>query len=112
MACAINTCETERPNAQSSRLRLVIRGAVQGVGFRPFVHRLAGTFALGGWVNNSAQGVVIEVEGPKAKLEYFLVRLRSDKPPQSSIQSLEPTWLTATGDARTVDIRPPAPLHE
>jgi hypothetical protein len=43
-----------------ARLKLVARGAVQGVGFRPFVHRLATTLKLTGWVNNSPQGVFIE----------------------------------------------------
>ena len=47
----------------SQRLRLAIRGAVQGVGFRPFVYRLAAELGLAGWVNNSPQGVFIEAEG-------------------------------------------------
>ena len=45
------------------RLYITIQGAVQGVGFRPFVYRLATELGLTGWVNNSAQGVLIEVEG-------------------------------------------------
>ena len=45
------------------RLKIIVRGAVQGVGFRPFVYRLATELKLNGWVSNSGQGVFIEVEG-------------------------------------------------
>ena len=82
---------------EMNRLKLVIRGAVQGVGFRPFVFRLAGEIGLAGWVNNSAQGVSIEVEGPQGKLEEFLRRLPTDKPQRSFIQSLESSWLDTVG---------------
>jgi hydrogenase maturation protein HypF len=80
-----------------ARLKLAIRGAVQGVGFRPFVFRLATGLGLAGWVNNSPQGVFLEVEGPRAALEGFLLRLESEKPPRSSIQSLEASWLDPIG---------------
>jgi len=79
------------------RLKLVVRGAVQGVGFRPFVFRLATGLQLTGWVNNSPQGVFIEVEGPRPALEQFLLRLETEKPPRSFIQSLEPSWLDLVG---------------
>jgi hydrogenase maturation protein HypF len=79
------------------RLKLVVRGAVQGVGFRPFVFRLATGLQLAGWVNNSTQGVFIEVEGPRATLEKFLLRLEAEKPPRSFIQSLEASWLDPVG---------------
>jgi len=81
----------------SARLKLTVRGAVQGVGFRPFIYRLATGARLAGWVNNSAQGVFIEVEGPRAALETFLLRLESEKPARSSVQSLEATWLDPVG---------------
>ena len=83
----------------SARLKLTVRGAVQGVGFRPFIYRLATSASLTGWVNNSAQGVFIEVEGTRAALETFLLRLESEKPPRSSIQSLEASWLDPVGYA-------------
>ena len=83
--------------SRCTRLKLSIRGAVQGVGFRPFVFRLASELKLTGWVNNSPQGVFIEVEGPRAELEKFLLRLDAEKPPRSFIQSLESSWLDATG---------------
>jgi hydrogenase maturation protein HypF len=81
----------------ATRLKLTVRGAVQGVGFRPFVFRLATELALSGWVNNSAQGVMIEVEGAPATLERFLSRLERERPPHSFIQSLEPSWLDSVG---------------
>jgi hydrogenase maturation protein HypF len=80
-----------------SRLRLAIRGAVQGVGFRPFIYRLALELGLTGWVNNSSQGVFIEVEGERQQLEKFLLRIEPERPPQSFIQSLESAFLDAKG---------------
>src|ERR1017187_7887277 len=79
------------------RVKLALRGAVQGVGFRPFVHRLATELSVTGWVNNSPQGVFIEAESPRPALEQFLRRLETEKPPRSFIQSLETTWLDAVG---------------
>src|ERR1035438_841359 len=79
------------------RVKLALRGAVQGVGFRPFVHRLATELSVTGWVNNSPQGVFIEAESPRPALEQFLRRLETEKPPRSFIQSLETTWLDAAG---------------
>ena len=84
------------PNSRV-RVKLALRGAVQGVGFRPFVHRLATEMSLTGWVNNSPQGVFVEAESPQPVLEQFLRRLETEKPPRSSIQSLEATWLDAVG---------------
>lgn len=75
------------------RLRIIIHGAVQGVGFRPFIYRLAVNMDLKGWVNNSTQGVFIEVEGDKEQLESFLIRIQQDKPALASIQSLESSYL-------------------
>ena len=79
------------------RLRIAIRGAVQGVGFRPFVYRLATEMALTGWVKNSPQGVSIEAEGAKETLDDFLLRLEREKPPLSFIQSLEYSLLEPEG---------------
>jgi hydrogenase maturation protein HypF len=92
-------------------LRCVVRGVVQGVGFRPFVYQLAAARRLVGWVNNSTQGVVIEVEGPRTTLDDFLERLETDKPTGSFIQSLEASWLDAVG-YREFEIRPSDPAGE
>jgi hydrogenase maturation protein HypF len=79
------------------RLRIVVRGAVQGVGFRPFIYRLATEMKLSGWVSNSSQGVFIEVEGRVENLWQFLQRIESEKPPRSFIQSMESSYLDAAG---------------
>jgi hydrogenase maturation protein HypF len=79
------------------RVKLALRGAVQGVGFRPFVHRLATELAVTGWINNSPQGVFVEAESPRPTLEQFLRRIEAEKPPRSFIQSMETTWLDAVG---------------
>lgn len=83
----------------TARLRAVVRGAVQGVGFRPFVYRTATAMGLAGWVRNSSAGVVIEVEGEKAALDAFLLRLAAEKPPRAVIQSLEFSFLDPSGYA-------------
>jgi len=82
---------------ERARLRLMLRGAVQGVGFRPFVYRLATELRLSGWVMNSPQGVLIEVEGDKETLDAFLLRIEKEKPPRASIQSLESSYLDPIG---------------
>ncbi|MCE0483190.1 MAG: carbamoyltransferase HypF [Methylacidiphilales bacterium] len=87
------------------RARLIIRGAVQGVGFRPCVYRLAMELGLKGWVNNSGQGVFVELEGPRVQIDRFIHRLEAEKPPRSSIQSFETVWLDPAG-YRQFDIRP------
>lgn len=87
------------------RLRVTVRGAVQGVGFRPFIYRLARDLNLSGWVNNSPQGVFIEVEGPPQELSAFRRRIEDDKPPRSFIQSLESSYLDPVGFVQ-FDIRP------
>jgi hydrogenase maturation protein HypF len=84
-------------NAPARRLRLVIRGAVQGVGFRPFAHRLASQLGLTGWINNTVQGLVIEVEGRRPALEKFCARLQDELPPRAAIHNLETVWLDPAG---------------
>ena len=85
-------------------LRVTIRGAVQGVGFRPFVYRLATELGLAGWVSNSPRGVGIEIEGTRARAETFLARLGAEKPRHSSIQELETEWLESK-EQRGFEIR-------
>jgi len=80
-----------------SRLRLDISGVVQGVGFRPFVYRLAKKLDLNGWINNSPQGVVMEVEGGSDRLEEFVERIKIDKPPLATIQNMNLSYHHAKG---------------
>ncbi|HCV43821.1 MAG TPA: carbamoyltransferase HypF [Bacteroidetes bacterium] len=80
-------------NEHLQRMKVTVRGAVQGVGFRPFVYRLATELGLHGWVSNTPQGVFIEVEGEGALLRQFLLRLGNERPPRSFIQSLEHSFL-------------------
>lgn len=80
-----------------ARARILIQGAVQGVGFRPFVYRLAQDLGLKGWVNNSPQGVTVEAEGLKENLERFLERLRAEKPAPASIKNIETSFLDVVG---------------
>lgn len=84
-------------NVSLRRLRITIRGAVQGVGFRPFVFRLAKELSLLGWVINNSHGVFIEVEGQKKTLDQFLLRLQQEKPPRAFIQSMEFSFLDLIG---------------
>ncbi len=81
----------------NSRVHIAIRGAVQGVGFRPFVYRLATELRLTGWVLNSPAGVFIEAEGDRTPLDAFILRLGAEKPPLASIQSMECTFLDPSG---------------
>src|SRR5689334_5396595 len=81
----------------AERVKVIVHGAVQGVGYRPFVYRLATELKLTGWVLNSSQGVFIEVEGMHSVLEQFLKRLEKEKPPLAVVQSFEFSWLDATG---------------
>ena len=67
---------------------MVVRGIVQGVGFRPFVYRLAIELGLTGWVNNTVQGVVIEIEGDRDRLVQFQTRLEQEPPPQARIEAI------------------------
>ncbi|MHB1006107.1 MAG: carbamoyltransferase HypF [Chloroflexota bacterium] len=77
------------------RARLVIRGVVQGVGFRPFVYRLAQEHALNGWVLNSTEGVVVEVEGER--VDAFVRDLPEKGPPLARIDRVETTYLPPVG---------------
>ena len=67
--------------APLSRQRLTCRGVVQGVGFRPAVHRLAFAMGLAGFVRNDPDGATIEVEGPEAAVSVFETRLALELPP-------------------------------
>jgi hydrogenase maturation protein HypF len=81
------------------RLRVRIRGAVQGVGFRPFVFRAASELCLTGFVQNDTAGVIVEAEGPRAALEQLLARLSREAPPRAILQTVTHAWIEAEGDS-------------
>lgn len=84
------------------RIRGEIRGIVQGVGFRPFVYRLAHAFGLTGWVCNSSRGVNLEAEGQDSALDAFVGALTSEAPPLALISTLEWSFIPPAGDGRFV----------
>ncbi len=76
-----------------------VRGVVQGVGFRPFIYRLAHEHGLSGWVLNGEEGVTIHAEGPEEQLRIFIEKIRTEAPPAAAISEIrfetaEPAGLT------------------
>ncbi|HID32817.1 MAG TPA: carbamoyltransferase HypF [bacterium (Candidatus Stahlbacteria)] len=69
-------------------IRIKVKGIVQGVGFRPFIFRLARDLNLNGYVLNSSSGVTIEIEGKNGSLERFIKRLKTELPPIARIDEL------------------------
>ena len=100
------------------RRAITINGAVQGVGFRPFIYRLALTCGVHGWVINAAQGVQIEAEGESEQLDAFLNGIGNGKPAHATIRDLRVQLIPPVGDSafeirssatagvKTVDILP------
>lgn len=70
---------------------------MQGVGFRPFVWRLAEELGLAGWVLNDVRGVEAEVEGGEAALEAFRARVVAEAPPRAVVRSVSVEWLPPAG---------------
>jgi hydrogenase maturation protein HypF len=80
---------TQAPTGERLAMLVRVRGVVQGVGFRPFVHRLAQRHALGGWVRNRGDGVEIVVGGDAGSIDTFVRELRTDAPPLARITELQ-----------------------
>ena len=70
------------------RVRLVVVGIVQGVGFRPYIHRLVTEFNLKGWIRNESYGVELELEGTSQAIEGFVARLKAQPPRLAVIEAL------------------------
>ncbi|MBM4394523.1 MAG: carbamoyltransferase HypF [Deltaproteobacteria bacterium] len=85
-------------SAMPRRLRLLVRGLVQGVGFRPYVFRLASDLSLSGSVANTPDGVVIEVEGRGSAVRAFADRLSLDPPPLARIDRVDADAVPPTGE--------------
>ena len=106
MKSAVERAETGSPmvmrqaeaiGVELARARIIVRGIVQGVGFRPFIYRLANDHELKGWVLNSTEGVVIEVEGPTKRLEEFIADITLKAPPLAVIEKVETSFLPPVG---------------
>ncbi|MDN3284912.1 carbamoyltransferase HypF [Streptomyces thermocarboxydus] len=93
------------PTTRAVRRRVTVRGTVQGVGFRPYVHRLATDLVLAGFVSNTASGVLIEVEGPPDGVARFCERLCAEPPPLAAVTGVGIEDLPATGADDTFRIR-------
>jgi hydrogenase maturation protein HypF len=84
------------------RCRIKVKGIVQGVGFRPFVYRLANDLELNGFVRNTTNGVDIEIEGKNRDIIRFVSRLQVDKPRAARIDGLLTKFLRPDGDKHFV----------
>ena len=84
--------------ASYSRIRLEIEGIVQGVGFRPFIFRLACRHGVSGWVRNNSVGVVLEGESPAENLSAFVQAIALEAPPLARITSMRQSALPMQGE--------------
>lgn len=87
------------------RVRITVSGIVQGVGFRPFLHRLALAHNLTGWVRNTSSGVELELEGTQQALDAFAAGLKSDAPPLAVVETVELFPLAGLAGYRDFSIR-------
>ena len=93
--------KTEQPQSSPSgraRIRVEVRGIVQGVGFRPFVYHLAHQLRLAGFVLNTSEGVLIEAEGSPVVLEQLIGQLRSERPPLAEITAVHADSIAPCGE--------------
>ena len=80
--------DTGTDSREIIRARVKLCGIIQGVGFRPFIYRLAKQLKLGGHVTNTAAGVTIEIDGGEAEIQHFAQLITSRKPPLARIDEL------------------------
>ena len=85
--------------SRRARCRILIEGVVQGVGFRPFVYRLAEAHRLIGSVRNGQDGVQVEAEGDQEALSQFLEDLQSIAPSAARPRRITITWVPPHGEA-------------
>ncbi|BBZ20290.1 carbamoyltransferase HypF [Mycolicibacterium gadium] len=81
--------------SEDVRYRFTVTGVVQGVGFRPFVHRTATALGLAGFVGNDSRAVFIEVQGPTATVDVFARQLRAEAPPLATISTVSAVQMAA-----------------
>ncbi len=94
---SIVVCPAKVAGVELARARIIVRGIVQGVGFRPFIYRLANDHELKGWVLNSTEGVVIEVEGSPNRLQEFIADITLKAPPLAVIEKVGTSFLPPVG---------------
>jgi hydrogenase maturation protein HypF len=82
-----------------TRKHIQVRGIVQGVGFRPFVYKLARSLGLTGYVFNSSSGVTIEVEGGGSQVDKFLKTLSNDPPERAEVAQITVSEMEVQGSA-------------
>lgn len=97
------------PRSADVRQRFTVTGVVQGVGFRPFVHRIASELGLAGFVGNDSGAVFVEVQGERSSVTAFARRMRADAPPLARINAVSVTELASdllySNDFRIVESR-------
>jgi hydrogenase maturation protein HypF len=96
---------SDRHALAPKRLRILVRGAVQGVGFRPFVHQRATALGLAGWVGNSSEGVTVEAEGDARGLAALVEAIRESPPMNATVTAINVREIEAGGET-TFAIRP------
>lgn len=102
MAAGMLSLEAPDVAAKTARLRIRINGAVQGVGFRPFVYRLAQGLHVSGFVRNTTQGLLIEVEGSEEALRNFVHKVKSEHPQHASLHTVFCEEIAPRGSANFV----------
>lgn len=98
MATSPADAASRRPG-RARRLRLELSGVVQGVGFRPHAQRLAAELGIAGFAANTADGLVVEVEGDHARVQAFRARIVTDAPAPARVRAVRETALPPTGEA-------------
>ncbi|EQD28717.1 Acylphosphatase domain protein, partial [mine drainage metagenome] len=99
----------EAPVTSLAQHRVRVRGVVQGVGFRPWIWRLAHEHGLRGWVRNDAEGVEILLQGEHAAIAAFALRLEHEAPPLARIDTLH--WASQAPQAGLHDFAILASAH-
>src|SRR3990167_2415405 len=85
-------------SSQYTRIRLTLHGIVQGVGFRPFVYRCAKERGLTGFVENTPEGVIVEIQGNIKNLKDFVDYLLANQPPSAHISDIEKYEIDVAND--------------
>ena len=97
--------ETVDTDMSRECIHISVQGIVQGVGFRPFLHRLAEQFHIQGWVRNTSSGLEGELEGRPGELREFLSALKSSPPPMAEVEHIETVPLNIQRGFRDFSIR-------